>query len=40
MDHSVMNRIGYHIRPGKHDVTDVDGTNYILFARKHCALSE
>ncbi len=30
----IMNRVGYHIRPGIHDVTDEDWDNYILFANK------
>ncbi|MDR1403263.1 MAG: acetylxylan esterase [Tannerellaceae bacterium] len=30
----VMNRVGYHVRSGKHDVTDFDWKNYILFADK------
>lgn len=31
----IMNHIGYHIRPGEHDVKDIDWQNYIRFTNKH-----
>jgi len=36
-DSPVVGRIGYHLRTGKHDVTDYDWQQYIKFARKHLA---
>lgn len=38
VDHPVGDFVGYHIRAGKHDVTDFDWTQYIAFARRHWSL--
>ena len=34
-DQPVHGRIGYHVRSGRHDVTDYDWQQYLDFADKH-----
>ncbi len=38
IDHPVGDFIGYHVRTGKHDVTDYDWTQYLSFAKRHWSL--
>ncbi|MDP1589277.1 MAG: hypothetical protein Q8M07_16120 [Prosthecobacter sp.] len=35
IDTPVGDFIGYHVRTGKHDVTDYDWTQYLNFASRH-----
>ena len=35
IDYPVGDSIAYHIRTGKHDVTDYDWEQYLKFAKRH-----
>ncbi|MCA9129470.1 MAG: acetylxylan esterase [Planctomycetales bacterium] len=34
-DHSIGDRIGYHLRTGEHDITDFDWQQYVSFCVRH-----
>lgn len=40
LDQPVLSRIGYHVRRGKHDVTEFDWQTYLDFADKHMRPAE
>jgi hypothetical protein len=40
VDHPVAGAIGYHVRHGKHDVTDYDWQQYLDFADRHLKKSK
>ena len=40
LESSVEGPVGYHIRPGKHDMTTYDWDQYLKFARKYLASSQ